>query len=97
VMTFENSGTAIGQTQFHPHGQAYGVIFLPPMIEREMEHVAAAHAATGTCIFCQTLIEETHGQRVVIDTPSWLGFVPSWARFPYEVHLYARQHIPNIG
>src|SRR5579862_6051317 len=25
VMIFENSGAAIGQTQQHPHGQAYGV------------------------------------------------------------------------
>jgi UDPglucose--hexose-1-phosphate uridylyltransferase len=40
---------------------------------------------------------ESGGPRAVIDTPHWLGFVPQWARYPYEVHLYARQHIANIG
>ena len=29
VMIFENSGTSIGQTQFHPHGQAFGVSVIP--------------------------------------------------------------------
>lgn len=97
VMTFENSGAAIGQTQAHPHGQTYGVSFLPPTIERELAHVVAAHVATGTCLFCDVLAAESAGPRVVIDTPHWLGFVPQWARYPYEVHLYARQHIANIG
>ena len=97
VMTFENAGAAIGQTQAHPHGQTYGTAFLPPTIAREWDHVVAAHTATGQCLFCQTLAAEAQGQRIVIDTPAWLGFVPQWARFPYEVHLYSRQHIPNIG
>src|SRR5215469_16508223 len=30
VMIFENSGEAIGQTQHHPHGQAYGLAIVPP-------------------------------------------------------------------
>ncbi|MBV8822022.1 MAG: hypothetical protein JO123_04465, partial [Ktedonobacteraceae bacterium] len=39
VMIFENSGQAIGQTQQHPHGQAYGVSVVPPTLERELETV----------------------------------------------------------
>ncbi len=35
VMIFENSGESIGQTQHHPHGQAYGVSIIPPRMERE--------------------------------------------------------------
>ena len=97
VMSFENAGEAIGQTQHHPHGQTYGVSFIPPTIERELAHVVAEHAATGTCLFCTTLANEQQGPRVVIDTPHWLGFIPQWARYPYEVHLYARSHVANIG
>lgn len=96
VMTFENSGAAIGQTQNHPHGQTYGVSFLPPTIERELAQVITAQTA-GQCLFCTTLAAEAGGPRVVIDTEHWLGFVPPWARFPYEVHLYARQHLANLG
>ncbi len=39
VMIFENSGEAIGQTQYHPHGQAFGVSVIPPTLERELETV----------------------------------------------------------
>ncbi|MBA3823105.1 MAG: galactose-1-phosphate uridylyltransferase [Ktedonobacterales bacterium] len=97
VMTFENAGAAIGQTQSHPHGQTYGVAFLPPTIDREMAEIAAAHDHDGACLLCQILAEEAVGPRVVIDTPHWLGFVPQWARYPYEVHLYSRTHVANIG
>jgi UDPglucose--hexose-1-phosphate uridylyltransferase len=97
VMTFENSGEAIGQTQHHPHGQTYGVSFLPATIERELAEIAAAHDHNGTCLTCQVIEAEAAGARVVIDTPHWLGFVPEWARYPYEVHLYSRAHVPNIG
>lgn len=97
VMTFENAGEAIGQTQHHPHGQTYGVAFLPPTIAQEMAQTVAMHQATGACLFCQILASERGGPRVVIDTPSWLGFVPQWARYPYEVHLYARTHIANMA
>ncbi len=97
VMTFENSGDAIGQTQHHPHGQTYGVAFLPPTIERELAHAQATYAETGECLFCQTLAGEINGPRVVIDTAHWLGFIPQWARYPYEVQLYPRRHVSNIG
>lgn len=93
VMSFENSGAVIGQTQAHPHGQTYGVSFLPPTIARELAQVEQA----DTCPFCATLAAEQAGPRVIIDTPHWLGFVPQWARYPYEVHLYARAHVANIG
>jgi len=97
VMTFENAGAAIGQTQSHPHGQTYGTAFLPPTIDREITEIAAMHDRDGGCLLCQTLEAEAGGPRVVIDTPHWLGFVPPWARYPYEVHLYSRMHVPNIG
>ena len=97
VMTFETSGEAIGQTQHHPHGQTYGVSFLPPTIAREQEQVIVEHARTGTCLFCTTLATELEGARTVVTTPNWVGFVPQWAKYPYEVHLYSRSHIANIG
>jgi UDPglucose--hexose-1-phosphate uridylyltransferase len=93
VLTFENSGAAIGQTQYHPHGQTYGLSFLPPVIAREREHFSAARAATGRCPGCLLAAAEVDGPRLVILTPHWAGFVPAYARYPYEVHLYAREHV----
>ncbi len=57
VMIFENSGGAIGQTQYHPHGQAYGVSIIPPVLEREMETVVQDEAAGRGCPFCRVRAE----------------------------------------
>lgn len=97
VMSFENSGAAIGQTQAHPHGQTYGVSFLPPTIDRESRSMFDYYAAHGRCLGCDVLTQELAGARVVFESARWVGFVPRWARYPYEVHCYARQHLAHIG
>jgi UDPglucose--hexose-1-phosphate uridylyltransferase len=33
---------------------------------------------------------------VVFAGAHWLGFVPAYARYPYQVHLTARRHTPTI-
>jgi len=53
IMVFENSGAAIGQTQQHPHGQAYGISAIPPTLERELETVVQDEAAGRGCPFCR--------------------------------------------
>lgn len=97
VMTWETSGAVIGQTQRHPHGQTYGVAVIPALLAREMESVAQAHESGDGCPFCRILAEEDHGARVVVAGKHWLAFVPAYARYPYEVHIYARRHINAVG
>ena len=98
VMTWETSGAVIGQTQRHPHGQTYAVSEIPPLLTRELESVASADAAGVGCPFCRILgEEEAHGARVVAAGEHWLAFVPPYARYPYETHIYARLHLSNIG
>jgi UDPglucose--hexose-1-phosphate uridylyltransferase len=97
VMTWETSGEAIGQTQRHPHGQTYGVAILPPVLAREMASVERAAEAGEGCPFCRVLAAETDGPRVVAATPHWLAFVPPYARYPYEVHIYPRRHVSAVG
>jgi UDPglucose--hexose-1-phosphate uridylyltransferase len=97
VMTWETNGTAIGQTQHHPHGQAYGVGVVPPMLARELESVKRSYANGAGCPFCRLQQEEQRGPRVVTQTPHWLAFVPPFARYPYEVHVVARRHVSSVG
>jgi UDPglucose--hexose-1-phosphate uridylyltransferase len=97
VMTWETSGAVIGQTQLHPHGQTYAISVIPPLLAREMESVEQVHAAGHGCLFCRMLAEEDHGDRVVASGEHWLAFVPTFARYPFELHIYARRHICAIG
>jgi UDPglucose--hexose-1-phosphate uridylyltransferase len=97
VMIFENSGESIGQTQYHPHGQAYGVSVIPPMLERELETVVQENAAGRGCPFCYVRAELEDSPHQVTANASWQAFVPPYVRYPYETHLYPRRHIANLA
>ncbi len=103
VIIFENSGESIGQTQHHPHGQAYGVSVMPPTLERELETVVNDVTAGRGCPFCRVQRELEGGEggegsayKVTANT-SWQAFIPPYARYPYETHLYVRRHVANLG
>jgi UDPglucose--hexose-1-phosphate uridylyltransferase len=97
VMIFENSGEAIGQTQQHPHGQAYGVSIIPPTLERELETVVQEYDAGRGCPFCRVRTDLEGGPHQVAANTSWQAFLPPYVRYPYETHLYPQRHIPNLG
>lgn len=96
VMTWETSGAEIGQTQRHPHGQTYGVSVTPELLQREMDAIRSATNKGLPCPFCRSVSEESAGQRIVYDGVAWVGFVPGWARYPYQVQLVARKHVSSV-
>jgi UDPglucose--hexose-1-phosphate uridylyltransferase len=97
VMIFENSGEAIGQTQHHPHGQAYGVSIIPPTLEREFETVAEDDKTGRGCPFCRVREELSNGPQQVTANATWQAFLPPYVRYPYETHLYPRRHVANLA
>jgi len=86
VMIFENSGESIGQTQHHPHGQAFGV-----------ETVVQDDREGRGCPFCRVRAELSDGEYQVAANTTWQAFLPPYVRYPYETHLYPRRHVANLG
>ena len=99
VFIFENKGEAIGVTLHHPHGQIYAYPFVPPRPKKELESAARYRSQTeGRCLHCDLLSEELDdGRRVVAAGDHFAAFVPFYARFPYEAHVYANRCSPSIG
>lgn len=97
VMIFENNGEAIGQTQRHPHGQAYGLAKIPPLLERELETAVQANKAGQGCPFCTTRAELSGQPFEVTANLTWQVFLPPYARYPYETHLYPRRHVASLA
>ncbi len=97
VYCFENRGQEIGVTLSHPHGQIYAYPFVTPRTSRMLSSLAAHRAATGRNLFDDVVGREAaEGTRVVLDGEHWVGFVPYAAHWPYEVHLYPRQRVPDL-
>ncbi len=98
VFIFENKGEAIGVTLHHPHGQIYGYPFVPPHPARELRAACNHREEHGTCLHCDLLAEEhADGRRILYKGDHFTTFVPFYARYPYEAHLYARRCIPSMA
>ncbi len=97
VFIFENKGEAIGVTLHHPHGQIYAFSFIPPKVEKELSSQAKHHAKTGRCLHCDVLAEELRdGRRIVAENEHFVAVIPFYARYPYELHLYPKAHLPSL-
>ncbi len=97
VFIFENKGEAIGVTLHHPHGQIYGYPFIPPRINRELELSRVHKEQTGRCLICDIRADELRdGRRIITENRSFAGYIPFFARWPYEVHLVSSRHIQAL-
>ncbi|MDP3509065.1 MAG: galactose-1-phosphate uridylyltransferase [Candidatus Melainabacteria bacterium] len=98
VFIFENKGEAVGVTIHHPHGQIYAFSELPPMIERELKSEREHMEKSGKCIHCEIIAEEkSSNARLVAENANFIAFVPFYARYPYELHLYSKHHRAAIN
>ncbi|MBS3787019.1 galactose-1-phosphate uridylyltransferase [Candidatus Bipolaricaulota bacterium] len=97
VYIFENRGREIGVTLDHPHGQLYAFPFVPPLPRRSLENARKHYEEKDECLFCRVMEKEKEfGERIIWQNEDFLAFVPFYARFPYEVHLYPRRHFQTM-
>lgn len=97
VYCFENRGEEIGVTLLHPHGQIYAMPLLPPRIAALADTAAAHRRETGRCVQCDALAAElADGRRIVAARDHWVAYVPFAARWPYELRLVPRRHVPDL-
>jgi UDPglucose--hexose-1-phosphate uridylyltransferase len=97
VLIFENKGAVIGVTMPHPHGQIYTFPFIPPRLKRELEAARAHQRANRRCLFCDILRKDRRdGRRIVAENETFTAFIPFYARWPYEVHIFSRRHLGTL-
>lgn len=97
IYIFENKGREIGVTLPHPHGQIYAYPFIPHIPERELQAAKRYFERTGHDLLGAILQNELEeGRRVVLENAHFVAVVPSFARYPYEVHILPRALRPAI-
>ena len=86
MLPFENRGREVGVTLHHPHGQIYAYPFVPPVPLRMQQEAAAYLKRKGTAVFADVIAQELDdGRRLLYRGKHAVAFVPSCARYPYEV------------
>ncbi|MGB9704292.1 MAG: galactose-1-phosphate uridylyltransferase [Pyrobaculum sp.] len=91
---FRNKGREIGVSLTHPHSQIYILPVVPPRVEAELRASEEWYRRRGTCLHC--LITTREEKRVVYQNASWKSFVPYYARWPHEVHIYPKRHVTHL-
>jgi UDPglucose--hexose-1-phosphate uridylyltransferase len=98
VYIFENNGEAIGVTMPHPHGQIFAFPLIPPILAQELRNSKKHFEKHNRCLICDVIEKETAaGERVVLENDRFVAILPFWARWPYELHVYSKVHLPHIG
>jgi UDPglucose--hexose-1-phosphate uridylyltransferase len=97
VLIFENKGAVIGVTMPHPHGQIYAFPYIPPRLEKELAPARDYYRRHKECLYCTILQKErADGRRILAENDTFTAFVPFYARWPYEVHIFSRRHLGTI-
>ena len=97
VFVFENKGEEIGVTLNHPHGQVYAYPFIPPRPARELKAAERYREREQGALHANILAQErADGRRIVVQGEHFTAFVPFYAHYPYEVHLYANRSATSI-
>lgn len=97
VFCFENRGKEIGVSLHHPHGQIHAFPFVAPRTRQMLQSAVRHLAQTGRNVFADVLATERRAEsRVVAANEHWTAFVPAFARWPFEVHIYPHRQLPDI-
>lgn len=91
VSILENKGRDAGMTLDHPHGQIYAMPFLPPIQQQQWQQTQSQR------YLWQRVIDKElkDGRRIIAQTDGFLAAQPFYARFPYEVHIWAKREGVN--
>lgn len=90
VFPFENRGQEIGVTLHHPHGQIYAYPYVTPKTQKVVELVAKNPA-----LFDEIVQFEAASSRVLLESDSFVSYVPFAARWPLEAHLLPKRAVRN--
>ncbi len=97
LLWFRNRGEEIGVSLTHPHSQIYVTPFTPTKVFRELFSSWIYMRRYGKCLFCDIISAElSDGSRVLISNDEVVAFVPFYAHWPFEVHIYPRRHVQLI-
>lgn len=97
VYEFRNKGEVIGVSLHHPHSQIYALPFIPPKIKRELRQARKFWKNRGKCLFCHIIsLEKTIGKRIIYENKYFILFIPFFAMWPFETHIYSKRHLQSI-
>lgn len=93
VHIIRNHGAGAASSLEHPHSQLYGLPFLPPVIDVELDGFALPRHGEVGCVMCDIIKQEIAAdERVIALSDNFIAFSPFASRLPYESWIVPRHH-----
>jgi len=93
VQIFENRGAMMGASNPHPHCQVWATASVPEAASKELHAQQTYLHDHNNCLLCDYIaVEERQDVRLVWKNQDFLGLVPFWAVWPFEVLVCSRRH-----
>lgn len=97
VAIFKNEGGKAGASIAHSHSQLIALPLIPPKAQYEINDYRQYHEKNGTCPYCDIIIKESDGPRVVWQDDNLFVLAPYASEFPYEAWFIPKRHINQIS
>ncbi|MEM7828699.1 MAG: galactose-1-phosphate uridylyltransferase [Candidatus Aenigmatarchaeota archaeon] len=82
----------------HPHSHIVALPIIPRRIEDELRGTADYYQRKERCVHCDMIKQELSSRsRIVIETKGFLVFCPYASRYPFELIIIPKTHIPDYG
>lgn len=95
VTLFKNVGRDAGASLQHSHSQLIATNRVPAVVQQVTRRLQAHHARVGSCLQCDLLRGEVEQKsRLVSQTDSFVAYCPFASRFPMQVRLTSKEHLP---
>jgi UDPglucose--hexose-1-phosphate uridylyltransferase len=93
VLIYKNSGKAAGEVFSHPVSYLMATPVIPKTVKDELDNAKQYFAYKERCIFCDIVREELRvGERIILESRSFVAFCPYAAQFPFESWIIPKRH-----
>jgi UDPglucose--hexose-1-phosphate uridylyltransferase len=98
VQIFENRGAMMGASNPHPHCQVWATASIPGEPAKELVAQQTYLKSHNQCLLCDYIaLEQREATRTVFENDGFIGLVPFWAVWPFELLVCSRRHVGSMN
>ncbi len=88
----------MGASNPHPHCQIWATASIPGEPFKELKAQQSYFKSHNRCLLCDYIaLEQREATRVVFENDGFIGLVPFWAVWPFEILVCSRRHVGSMN